>query len=416
MNARNKHSLEMIYDCGAGRGKTPAAELISSIDSFLNQNTSKKIDLLAISHFDNDHINGLNYLSQALKARKITVEKTWAPLLSPLETLFALARNDWVADRHSEDERLPGDGATTDAIVARPAETLTELFPDTEVQLVGPNETPTPLPPAPPMTALDEASSDSERSNTPATKFDSNPLRIHVSATVKRSDEQLWEILPYLNPSTYKASQSFSTTIGSIIGKPASECTLDDVRALTSNTLLLGRFYKMTKDNHVSAGYKRTRGQGGATLSNLPSLCVYSAPTAPYAWNRNRKANFRKDLKRIGFTPFAFPIAPGWLGTGDAAFSTKPQVDDLAHAIKPNRLDRIGQASAPHHGSRLDCCPALWDAMPNLGIVTFEGNGVTTSNRSHPHKVVVDSISTRGLYSHIASKGSSLQRTDSRYR
>lgn len=51
----------VVYDCGKGRGAITSNPLKRIIDSELGT-YEKSVDFLFLSHFDNDHINGLSYL------------------------------------------------------------------------------------------------------------------------------------------------------------------------------------------------------------------------------------------------------------------------------------------------------------------------------------------------------------------
>ena len=58
---KEDNSFEFIYDCGGDK------LIISNIvDNYLKY-SSKEIDMLVISHFDEDHINGLPYLLDKVK-------------------------------------------------------------------------------------------------------------------------------------------------------------------------------------------------------------------------------------------------------------------------------------------------------------------------------------------------------------
>ena len=54
----------VVYDCGEGNHKTCGKNLQREINNtfLLKKNAPKTIDVLFLSHFDNDHINGLNTL------------------------------------------------------------------------------------------------------------------------------------------------------------------------------------------------------------------------------------------------------------------------------------------------------------------------------------------------------------------
>lgn len=58
----------IVYDCGSGSGKNAPALLKREISSFYNENDV--IDILFISHFDNDHINGISELRKKVSRIK----------------------------------------------------------------------------------------------------------------------------------------------------------------------------------------------------------------------------------------------------------------------------------------------------------------------------------------------------------
>ena len=68
----NGHIYNVIYDCGSGNYKNTPKRLKQDITSFYNPDDV--IDLLFISHFDNDHINGISELKKRTsKIRNIVV-------------------------------------------------------------------------------------------------------------------------------------------------------------------------------------------------------------------------------------------------------------------------------------------------------------------------------------------------------
>lgn len=55
--------LLVMYDCGEGTSSKTSTKLKQIIDNYFDSLTSyRTIDILFLSHFDNDHINGLEYL------------------------------------------------------------------------------------------------------------------------------------------------------------------------------------------------------------------------------------------------------------------------------------------------------------------------------------------------------------------
>ena len=90
-----------VYDCGAltRNGLDPA------IDTYLNDvaSTTGVIDLVVVSHVDEDHVKGL----KRLIAGPVPVRRVMMPLLSPTDRLIALARS---AETNDGEGRPDGGG------------------------------------------------------------------------------------------------------------------------------------------------------------------------------------------------------------------------------------------------------------------------------------------------------------------
>ena len=55
----------VVYDCGSGINKNAPKRLIQEIASVFTSNDV--VDILFVSHFDNDHINGIRELKKRVK-------------------------------------------------------------------------------------------------------------------------------------------------------------------------------------------------------------------------------------------------------------------------------------------------------------------------------------------------------------
>ena len=85
----------IVYDCGTFFEK----ELLEyEIDGAFSNNDT--IDLLMISHFDADHINGLQYLLNRVKK----VESLFMPFIEPEELLFLATKYQLPKSRRKKEE------------------------------------------------------------------------------------------------------------------------------------------------------------------------------------------------------------------------------------------------------------------------------------------------------------------------
>lgn len=84
----NDRKFNIIYDCGSSttykvNGKKQIIE--TEVESYYHKN--EIIDLLFISHFDNDHVNGLEYLKKYCKIKRVVM-----PLIPDSAKCFYLAQ------------------------------------------------------------------------------------------------------------------------------------------------------------------------------------------------------------------------------------------------------------------------------------------------------------------------------------
>lgn len=84
----NSDEFVFVYDCGT---HSPYAHLSESIQGFKKQH--KKINLLVISHFDEDHINGLKELLSGISCDKVII-----PYYNPSLRLSLFASNSYDND------------------------------------------------------------------------------------------------------------------------------------------------------------------------------------------------------------------------------------------------------------------------------------------------------------------------------
>lgn len=125
----------MVYDCGTETGEKNMEESFEKqMDLFKEQNiTDSKIDLLFISHFHADHINGLNRLLENTK-----VKKTVIPMLEESMVIASRVQNFL---RYSKRNAEAADKIIQELYYGRDK---TERF--GEIIIVGPDQKDSPLP------------------------------------------------------------------------------------------------------------------------------------------------------------------------------------------------------------------------------------------------------------------------------
>lgn len=93
----DREEFTVVYDCGT---ESDGASLDHEIDSFVKGLKNSKIDLLFISHFHKDHINGLPKLASMAK-----IKKTVIPMLPPEVLLVSRVHNYLTCEETTKEGR-----------------------------------------------------------------------------------------------------------------------------------------------------------------------------------------------------------------------------------------------------------------------------------------------------------------------
>lgn len=391
--------FRVVYDCGSGRGRAPRVALRAGLSRMLEDlPDGSTIDLLVISHFDRDHVNGLELLADELNDRHIMVARIWAPVLTGIEALVVASAS-----------RLQGEALTSFAtFVANPEEALTNLFADADVSILPASTEPIPI-----ANPFDDLLDVDDNAVVLVDAGDGLAARAAGAGTRTGglADESLWELHPYVTESSLAGATAVDAEVRKQVGKSADDCSVDDLLALAGDAEFMSKFHNAVHAHHTGPG----RGAGASsarTAPNLSTICLYSGPVSPYDW-----CHFRRGWDPIAQTPSALPIAPAWLGTGDAGLLTENNVDAMRAILNQSRLDRVGIASAPHHGSRHDSGDALWDALTNVRWVTIEANHEEGgAGNHHPHTEVLDALGALSIDVHSAVDGDDFHWRDRRIR
>lgn len=381
-------TIRVVYDCGSGQRATPRRALKNEVDRMVyGLPEDSSIDLLAISHFDFDHVNGLDMLSSALQNKGVTVKRVWAPVLTKLEALYALATSGLTASARDSFAEILND----------PARHFSNLFDRAEVTLLRPDEVP--IPPAPAFGEANVASDDRMHVISSA-----SGRGLNVYAETEARQEALWEFQPYVIESALVGANAVSQLVASALGKPVNSCSIQDLIKLAGDKALLTAFHAAVNAHHRNL---TTQPSSARTGANLSTLCLYSGPVSPYEW-----CAFRGGWNDADSDPRPIPFAPSWLGTADAGLRKQQHIDSLQSVLGPNRLDRVGISNAPHHGSKHDSSALLWDSLPNVRVITIEADKVVGgAGNNHPHKEVLSELQRRNQRFHITVPGNAFSHT-----
>ncbi len=351
-----------VYDCGSSSGKHLVTNAIADLKRTCKR---EKIDLLTLSHFHNDHINGVVELLNKIGAK--TVMLPWAPLWRRLligfeqglrasdpEMLFYVDPVQYFAQEAGEGFEqilfvLPSDGEGPPFLTDPPA------FPE-------------------PLEDRDDHDKPSDLGD-PVSHGDlEGPYgdldrRVRILRPGKSIPVNgVWEFVPYNDPATKPVDPfGFATKVKShygllLTGKTHErEAALKDLRAL----------------------YEDTFGHG-AKMNNV-SLMLYGGAVG--AWTgRGERSYFYRDHVRTGRFYGAHEARGAILLTGDGNLKDLAKWESLTAYLDARRAMRTSVFQVPHHGARAnwhDGLAAL--ASPMTSIFSSDPR----HGYGHPHAEVL---------------------------
>ena len=359
------HTLTWVYDCGTLSDRILLKSAVAEFDKW----HAGPIDLVALSHFDQDHVNGICDLIGKHPVRI---------LLLPYVIYSERVRMALAAGIQPSDPFL--------AFFTDPAAYFLRQFPDRieRVLFVPPSawgasrgqdndleDSDGPVP-ADGVSGSRTGAADDERltydTGKPDPDEDGGVRPIAASGNRVawlRPDSvlrvgKLWEFVPYNDAVRQREGQPLDLDAVKEFMQLPNESTLANVRS----------------------AYERTYGSN-YVVRNRISLFLYAGPQdtsqARSMWTRQRYEVFHNDLP-----PFTFSGEfPGWLATGDGYLNTPKRLDRLKHHLGRPRIERIKVFQVMHHGARGNWCPAVKDCIkPQISIFSSD---CRDAKSKHPH-------------------------------
>lgn len=319
LEAKSGDRFNWVYDCGSSSG---AKERDKAITRYRKQLGANSIDLLVLSHFDRDHINGIIALIKGLKVRTLLLPYV------PLWQRLLIAAGQEVA----EDEALfdfyvdPAgylsglEGVRIDEIVFVPGAGPDDVVP-------GPEDAPDPergIEGAKPEYGPPPPGSEDDPAIAHAPSVSVHVLKPRGRILVPA----LWEFVPYNDASM----------------QPHATATFIRRASWVAKFFLAHPARRKAALKTLKRIYQRAFGSGPVP-ANLISLFLYSGPIE----------------RRIAFETIAATAPIGndrardnlaQLATGDGYLDTPTRLNALRHVLSPARMDRAGLFQVMHHGAR----------------------------------------------------------------
>lgn len=403
-------AFNYIYDCGA-LGVAPRLDV--EVDAVIARLAAYEegLDAVFISHFHDDHFNGLQRLlnpSSGVKAKRI-----YLPFIDDVERAITLASSAGGLTPLGLAFLVGGPAGLTAALGIEGTE-IVEVRPTGEGNDGAPEESPD-LDDSP-ESALDVDLADVERFTLPAqptdlmwesdeTRGPSMELALGPSAQERPpastaakivNDDQtiyigtrsraLWEFRVHVDSAIRATKPAFVAALARDIRftnhlDPGQ--AVEDWLAVSDNRRLLA-----TDPALIAAARDAYVASVGNSRVNLTSMSLYSGPVRDSrvvsSWGQSPEEPTRRD-SRAGIS---------WLGTGDGRFRAKRLTDEVASHFGTARLQRVRTLVIPHHGGKRDFSRRLAAMFVRPYAVFSFG---TPNNHGHPSDVAVDIARAAGM-------------------
>jgi hypothetical protein len=384
---RHRSMLRWIYDCGT----TSSLDLVTNAIDTLSWSwpfpafteRDHGVELVTVSHFDRDHISGLERLIQ--KRRIGTLLLPYAPLWSRLAAQFEL-------------EMAPEDSAFAAIIdpvgYLRGAEGGDRIG---RILFVPPSGGERPPEPGPPD-VRDEPGGDPDADEgadfavAPQLSADTEPLTAEQATELMLDPEaqanadvamlrpatrllvdDFWEWVPYndaeLRPTGF---ESFAIEVERLRSQLlAAGARLRAGTALPSTVTNALTKLKAYYDSAIGKDSKKR---------NLISLFLYGGPTELGPWKYIYET-------RPGFEYRRFSTLPGQLFSGDGYLDSAERVDALESYLGRRRLSHLGVFQVMHHGARANWHPGVAAKLaPEISVFSSDPEH---KSFGHPHAEVL---------------------------
>lgn len=371
-------TVRYAYDCGSlSQYALPREREIKQAAARANRH----IDLFFVSHFDYDHVSGIESF-----ANQATVDNFVIPLTRVAERLFRLA------GRLTDEGTYPTDQNDYYwRILADPPAALGQL-----------GGAVTSVVPGVPLDAQTGDVTTERPSPIDVGRAVGRPIALSTPGQVTRAacdGDEVWMWATYVTPAVDALSDYFTKLL---VAKNLVADELD-----LSNPSELSRLVLEERDKLIECYDETVRQVGSSFTRNLTSLTLYSGPTLTSLTRSYRSRALDPERAEIG----AWDPNPGWLGCGDADFRATTRVSDFNRNFKPHKR-LVGTFAPSHHGSPLDWDEALLTGFgvdaTTVPVCVFGASGVY----GHPGLNVLLAINDEGGQTVVVGAGEASRWTE----
>ena len=373
-----------VYDCGSSTYKNemknnPGANKFSEWVKELRQKTSGVINLLVISHLDEDHFNGVSELLREFKIEKIVIpymskiEKIIFALSYPYDAQRAGGLDDWSPRNFFAGVLTGALGDDFGILNSLEGVEIVESTEESPIEYFGLN------------------------SNVP--EGGEGPFLVwefyHFSLFSGMGEAIKNEYI-----------ESFRSAFHKVLHKDIKDISMQD---LNNELKKFKEIYRDTCEN-VKKKYSRI---GIKDIFNASSVILYSGPARDILkYNQrfiNRLSMGQQVVDRYRITNACheedfrycsksddFECVGGWLGTGDALLKNPANIHEVRVNLGQMRINRIRIITVPHHGSRNNSDYEFYDifSRPRVECIVHSD---PEGRYHHPHAETKEVIARMGF-------------------
>jgi hypothetical protein len=376
----DRRPFRYVYDCGAQGG----SRISTVVPQFVGQlrHESVGLDAVFLSHFHEDHFNGLDVL---LGAGKLTATRIYLPYLDEIDRVIAVAASAKSPKGLVQAYLRDGENGLAGELGMGGAQFVPVLPSDPAPVDNGDDDTP---PVDLPWSETDDgggpliAVTTGPRSGAEFAGLPNGPLYDDQGIVLGTGGPALWEFRLFVKPTTEAKRATFLDRLAlePSIAKRLNGSSVVSWLMDPANRQLL------VSDPVLRAEAKHAYEAVAADL-NVTSLSVYAGPAYPQ--------NTALLVEIPGKVPSRRQErGVSWLGTGDGDLKTPKRVDEFVAHIRPFRLDRVSTLVVPHHGGAADIDRYFADRLKGAYAVYSYG---IPNQHGHPTQAALDVTKDAGL-------------------
>ncbi|MHB8366115.1 MAG: ComEC/Rec2 family competence protein [Acidithiobacillus sp.] len=356
----NKTTFHYIYDCGSKKPTALRQQINRYIENQLMHGSSCTIDMLVISHFHADHINGIDFLF----SKNVTVKNIVVPHLNDDYELLVLAQLA---------ARGPAAWGQLSGLVIDPSAWVRSRNQETNIIKVS---------------DIDGANLDITSAPTEGEgwNLDSNEIHHTTPIRVYTKSKPFWLFKFYV-----QREDDIKDDIINEITKCLNK-TKDDLKRDLKNPSWIKRHWRDIE--RVFSRIVKPHKQNAISLllhSAPDGACIEEILARYKCWRLKNKTCMCLDC--------CLCSGLGWLGTGDAELKSPTSFSQFKSHFS-TLLDRVDTIMIPHHGSILNY---------NSELAEIAEHSIITSNYNidprgqHPSQAVMDDLKINGANPHVVT-------------